>query len=35
MFFKVTYNVLPLGDVAKKYTELLRLLQVRKAQNQL
>ena len=28
-------DVLPLGDVAKKHTELLRLLQVRKAQNQL
>ena len=35
MFFKVTYNVLPLGDVAKKHTELLRLLQVRKAQTEL
>jgi len=32
---KLAYNVLPLGDVAKKHTELLRLLPVRKAQNQL
>ena len=30
-----THNVLPLGDVAKKHTELLRLLQVRKAQTEL
>ena len=28
-------NVFPLGDVAKKYTELLKLLQVRKAQTEL
>ena len=31
----INVNVLPLGDVAKKHTELLRLLQVRKAQTEL
>jgi len=31
----MTTNVLPLGDVARKYTKLLRLLQVRKAQTEL
>jgi len=31
----ITPNVLPLGDVAKKYAELLSLLPVRKAQNKL
>ncbi len=28
-------NVMPLGDVAKKYTRIIGLLPVRKAQNQL
>jgi len=28
-------NVLQLGDVAKKHTQIIELLQVRKAQNQL
>jgi hypothetical protein len=31
----LAYNGSSLGDVAKKHTELLRLLQVRKAQNKL
>jgi hypothetical protein len=29
------HNVMPLGDVAKKYARIIGLLQVRKAQNQL
>ena len=32
---KVTHNVLQLGDVAKKHTQIIELLPVRKAQNQL
>ena len=34
-FCSIATNVLPFGSVAKKHTELLRLLQVRKAQNKL
>ena len=34
-FRSIACNVMPLGDVAKKHTELLRLLQVRKAQTEL